>query len=178
MTQAIPAPAGMTTQHPILPGLAQADAVYTPPNIPASFSWIPACAGMTTGAALRKAAASQKERQGIKSPVIPARNKPNDRMKGMPLKAAQMSPSPSPSFRRRPACMDAGGRAASGTGRRSGSNSPPLEGCPPGRGGRPRLTQAALPQRRPTPNAALIKYPQTKPKKSPKGVTDFNSHST
>ena len=33
-------------------------------------------------------------------------------------------------------CMDAGGRAASGTSRRGSSNSPPLEGCPPGRGGR------------------------------------------
>ena len=69
------------------------------------------------GAGLRKAAESQKKRQGIKSPVIRARarGRPNDRMKGMPLKMAQMYLSPSPSFQRRPACMDAGGRAASGT---------------------------------------------------------------
>ena len=40
-----------------------------------------------------------------------------------------------PSFRRKPAYRDAGGRAASGTSRRGSSNSPPLEGCPPGRGG-------------------------------------------
>ena len=34
------------------------------------------------------------------------------------------------------AYRDVGGRAASGTGGRGGSNSPPLEGYPPGRGGR------------------------------------------
>ena len=48
-----------------------------------------------------------------------------------------------PSFIETPAWMQgirrvqpSRGRAASGTSRRSGSNSPSLEGCPPGRGGR------------------------------------------
>ena len=42
-------PSGNDNPTPHAAGLAQADAACTPPNILASFSWIPAFAGMTMG---------------------------------------------------------------------------------------------------------------------------------
>ena len=77
--------------------------------------WIPACAGMTAEVSFPSLRHSD--------PVV------------IPTKARLhgCTPTGMQGVRR---AQPSRGRAASGTSRRGGSNSPPLEGCPPGRGGK------------------------------------------
>ena len=88
-----------------------------------------ACAGMTRGAAARNGRRAFSRPSSFRPACMDARLQ-GCRAFGELSGSAELTEDRAVVERRLPAA----GR--SGTGRRGGSNSPPLEGCPPGRGGR------------------------------------------